>query len=121
MAVCAKADCTTNATGTNRYCDGCITAEARRIRQLANGAKRLITTWRRDYPGYRYNCGDNWVGGINYSCVGGTDNPIRGNLEAIRVLVVAEFLTASDSGQFKVRYPHDAGAILVHVEATNTM
>lgn len=121
MPACAKSTCANTAATGQSYCDACITAEARRIKDLAKGAINRIKGWRKAYADTGYNCGDNWRGKTNYQCVGGTNNPIRGHRAAIAKLVAEGYLDGSDSGQFKKRQLAEGKNILVHIEATSTL
>ncbi len=121
MPACAKNTCSNQAAVGQRYCEACVDAEVKRIRDLAKGAINRIKGWRKNYNDTGYNCGNNWRGQYNYECIGGTDNPIRGYKGAIAKLVKEGYLDGSDSGQFKKRYEAPGKNILVHVEGTDTL
>ena len=123
MPACKKSSCANITPANQSYCDPCIDGEARRIKKVAKDAIARIRKWRKDYNDGGYNCGDNWRQGINYQCVGGTNNAIKGHKAAIAKLVKEKYLDGSDSGQFKHRYVVEKPNknILVHVDSTDTL
>ncbi|MBC7843948.1 MAG: hypothetical protein H7099_16625 [Gemmatimonadaceae bacterium] len=87
------------------------------------GRRRAHQKWRKDYNDGGCNRGDNWRQGINYHCMGGTNNAINGHKAAVARLVKEGYLDGSDSGQFKHRdvVEKPSRNILVHVESTDTL